>query len=191
LSVGYVVLGLVFTLHISTHSYYSLPLIAILSLAIAALAGFLLDRSAAVMRVVLLAGFVLVVGGVVYKDSRVLTGAGPRQGIADYRRIGELTDHTTHALVIDQYLKSPISYWGWIVARYWSQPSPAADLGLASDRSPLRLPGRFDFLVVMQTSELRTEPRLRVFTRSLPVVARTPRYAVFDLRGRRKASAGG
>jgi 4-amino-4-deoxy-L-arabinose transferase-like glycosyltransferase len=189
LSVGYVVLGLVFTLHISTHSYYSLPLIAILSLAIAALAGFLLDRSSAFTRVVLVAVFVLAMGGVVYKDARVLTGEGPRQRIADYRRIGELTHHTAHALVIDPYLKSPSSYWGWIVARYWYEPSPAVDLGPASDRSPLRLPGRFDYLVVMQPSELRTEPRLREFTSSIPVVARTPRYAIFDLRGGHRVEA--
>jgi 4-amino-4-deoxy-L-arabinose transferase-like glycosyltransferase len=191
LSLGYVVFGLVFTLHISTHVYYSLPLIAILSLAIATLAGFLLDRASAVTRVVLVGVFVVAMAGVVYKDTRVLVAEGPHQRIADYRRIGKLTHHTAHALVIDPYLKSPVSYWGWIVARYWYQPSPAADLGPASDRSPLRLPGRFDFLVVMQTSELRTEPRLQEFTSSLPVVGRTPRYAVFDLRGRRKAAAGG
>jgi len=189
LAVGYVVFGLVFTLHISTHSYYSLPLIAILSLAIATLAGFLLDRASAVMRVVLVGASVVALAGVAYKDSRVLVNENPRQTIADYRRIGELTDHTTRALVIDPFLISPISYWGWMVGRYWYEPTPAMDLGPAGDRSRLRLPGHFDFLVVMQTSELRTEPRLQEFTRSLPVVARTPRYAIFDLRGRRKAGA--
>ena len=190
LSLGYVVFGLVFTLHISTHSYYSLPLVAILSLGIATLAGFLLDRSSAVVRVVLVGVFAVALGGVVYKDSRVLVGENPRQAIADYRRIGELTHHTTRALVIDQYLISPICYWGWMVGRYWYEPSPAVDLGPASDRSRLRVPageGRFDYLVVMQVRELLSEPRLRQFTISLPVVARTPRYAIFDLRGRRAA----
>ncbi|HET7127696.1 MAG TPA: glycosyltransferase family 39 protein [Gaiellaceae bacterium] len=189
LSLGYVVLGLVFTLHISTHPYYSLPLVAILSLAIATLAGFLLDRPSAAARGVLVGVFLVAMAGVVYKDSRVVVGENPRQRIADYRRIGDLTGHTPHALVIDPYLKSPISYWGWMVARYWYEPSPAADLGPASAASPLHLPGRFDYLVVMQTSELRTEPRLRELTRSLQVVARTSRYAIFDLRSRRENTA--
>jgi hypothetical protein len=36
-------------------------------------------------------------------------------------------------------------------------------------------------------SELETEPRLRAFTRELPIVERTSRYAVFALPAARKA----
>jgi hypothetical protein len=190
LTIGYLAFGLVFTLHISSHSYYSLPLIAIFSLAIGTLAGFLLERLPVATRNVLIGLIVLIIGGTIYKDARVLTEENPHQAIADYRRIGELTGHTTRALVIDQRLISPISYWGWMVGRYWYEPSAGLDLGPASDRAPLRVPGHFDFLIVMQVSELRTEPRLRAFTRRLPVVARTSRYAVFDLRGGRTLAAG-
>jgi hypothetical protein len=38
-------------------------------------------------------------------------------------------------------------------------------------------------------NELRTEKRLRSFTGGLPVVERTARYAVFDLRGGRAVAA--
>lgn len=39
------------------------------------------------------------------------------------------------------------------------------------------------FLIVVDLTELSTEPRLRAFTRDLPVVERTSDYAVFDVRG--------
>jgi hypothetical protein len=44
------------------------------------------------------------------------------------------------------------------------------------------------FLVV-DLVELSTEPRLRAFTRDLPVVARTSDYAIFDVRGGRAIEA--
>jgi hypothetical protein len=41
--------------------------------------------------------------------------------------------------------------------------------------------------VVVGAAELQSERRLRTITRTLPVVARTARYAVFDFRGGRLA----
>jgi hypothetical protein len=38
-------------------------------------------------------------------------------------------------------------------------------------------------------SELKTEKRLRALTQELPVVKRTARYAIFDLRGGRAVAA--
>jgi len=112
-----------------------------------------------------------------------LTSENPRRLVADYRRIGEVTGHTTHALVIDQLLVSPISYWGWIVANYWYEPTPGQDLPASGDPSPGIDPSQYSFLIVMDVSELQTERKLHAFTRDLPVVARTSDYAVFDLRG--------
>jgi hypothetical protein len=102
--------------------------------------------------------------------------------VADYRRIGQVTDHTTHALVIDQLLVSPISYWGWLVANYWYEPTPGRDLPTSGGPSPRIDPSDYSYLVVMDVTELRTEPKLRAFTKALPVVERTSDYAVFDLR---------
>jgi 4-amino-4-deoxy-L-arabinose transferase-like glycosyltransferase len=188
LLLGYVVLGLTFTEHISTHSYYSLPLIAILALSIGSLAGFLLNRSSLAASALLIGLFVAGVGVAIYKSDRVLTSENPAVQIDDYRRVGEITGHTTRALVIDPDLISSICYWGWMVGRYWYEPSPAQDLPVSDGPLPPGIdPRQYSFLIVMETSELRTEPELRRFTRRLPVVARTDRYAIFDLRGWRPA----
>jgi 4-amino-4-deoxy-L-arabinose transferase-like glycosyltransferase len=189
LGLGYVAFAVTFTSHVPSHPYYSLPLIPMLSLAIGILAGALLEllgARARIGQVALVAFVALTVGVAAFKSHAVLAPTSPERQIADYRRIGDLTGHTTRAIVVDVRLRSPISYWGWIVGRYWYPPTPARDLPESGD--PFRPgidPAEFDFLVVVEMSELETEPRLRAFTRDLPVVERTSRYAVFDLRGDR------
>jgi 4-amino-4-deoxy-L-arabinose transferase-like glycosyltransferase len=184
LLLGYVVFGVTFAPFITSHPYYSLPIIAIFALSIGSLAGFVLSRLSLATSAVLLGLFVAGVGTAIYKDEVVLTSDSARVRIADYRRIGAITGHTTRALVIDPNLISSICYWGWMVGRYWYEPSPAQDLPISDGPFPPRIdPRQYSFLIVMEPSELRTEPELRKFTRTLPVVARTGRFEIFDLRG--------
>jgi 4-amino-4-deoxy-L-arabinose transferase-like glycosyltransferase len=182
---GYIAFGLTFTYHIATHSYYSLPLIPILALSIGVLAGFVLERLRAVplARAAVIALVIVSIGLAAFKSQIIASSENPQRLIADYRRIGTITGHTRHALVVDQLLVSPISYWAWIVANYWYEPTPAQDLPVTGDPSPGIEPSQYSFLIVMEMSELQTEPTLRTFTRSLPVLAKTSDYAVFDLRG--------
>jgi hypothetical protein len=195
LVLGYIAFGFTFTVHIATHSYYSLPLIPVLALCIGTFAGFVLTRlrvqsPQAHLAIAAIVG--LAIGVSAFKSHAVVSGSSAtrEQQIADYRRIGEVTRHTTRALVVDERLISPISYWGWIVGRYWYLPTPDEDLPHSDDRS---LPGvdraDFDFLIVTAMTELGTEPRLRGLARELPIVERTSRYAVFDLRGGRAVDA--
>jgi 4-amino-4-deoxy-L-arabinose transferase-like glycosyltransferase len=195
LSAGYLVFALLVPGFTATHAYYALPLVPILALSVGALTGFLLERLGAqgsAARFGLVALVALGVGVAAFKSHAVLTGdrSYTHRQIADYRRIGELTGHTTRAVYVDLRLRSPISYWGWMVGRYWYPPTPAEDLPASGDPFPERIdPEKVSFLIVTEMSELDTERRLRAFTRNLPVVARTSRYAVFDLRGGRALAA--
>jgi hypothetical protein len=195
LFVGYLVFALVVPGFTATHAYYALPLIPILALSIGALAGFLVERlgaRASTARFGLLAVVALGVAVAALKSHAVLAGdrSETDRQIADYRRIGEITDHTTRAVYVDMRLRSPISYWGWMVGKYWYPPTPAQDLPATGDPFPERIdPEKLSFLIVIEVSELETERRLRAFTRDLSVVERTSRYAVFDLRGGRALAA--
>jgi 4-amino-4-deoxy-L-arabinose transferase-like glycosyltransferase len=192
LALGYVVYALAVAAYTASHPYYALPLLPILALAIGALAGFGLERlgspgprplQAAAALVVL----VVAVGA--YKSRPV----GPdRTAIADYQRIGAVTGHTTNALILDERLRAPAMYWGWIVGHYWYPPTPGQDLPASGDPFPGGIdPAQTAYVVVVGREELRTERRLRSLTRSLPVVASTDRFAVFDARGGRLARANG
>jgi 4-amino-4-deoxy-L-arabinose transferase-like glycosyltransferase len=193
LLVAYIVFALTLTVPIATHAYYSLPLIPTLSLSIGVLMGFVAERlrhRAPAARAAVLAFGALAILIAAYKAHAVLTPEPPLRQVADYKRIGEVTGHTSRAIYVDLRLRSPISYWGWIAGRYWYPPTPAQDLPSSGNPFPSRIdPAKTDFLIVVDMDELKTEERLRSFTRDLPVVGRTARYAVFDLRGGRAVAA--
>jgi 4-amino-4-deoxy-L-arabinose transferase-like glycosyltransferase len=176
LGLGYVAFALVFANYTDTHPYYSLPLLPILALSIGVVAGALLRNLGEVGRAAVFALVAIVVLVAGYKSHAALTGRETRRTIADYRRIGEVTGHTSKALVVSGELRTPALYWGWIVGDAW-------DLGDNPHAPPY--PRAHDFLVVEGMDQFDTSPGLRAFTRKLPAVARTSRYAVFDLRGLR------
>jgi 4-amino-4-deoxy-L-arabinose transferase-like glycosyltransferase len=193
LALGYLVYALAFAAYTASHPYYALPLIPILALAIGGLVGFLLERleargpSALQVATTALILLIVAVGG--YKSRPF----GPdRTAISDYRRIGEVTGHTTNALIVDERLRAPAMYWGWIVGHYWYPPTPAQDLPASGDPFTLGIdPSKVRYLVVVGRQELRMERRLRTLTRHLPVVSSSDRFVVFDARGGRLARAAG
>jgi 4-amino-4-deoxy-L-arabinose transferase-like glycosyltransferase len=191
LGVGYVAFAFTFTFHVPSHAYYSLPLVPILALSIGTLTAFLIERleRRRAARVTLFACLALAVGVAAYKAHAVVTPRAPAETIAEYRQIGQLTRHTTRAVYVDLRLRSPISYWGWMVGRYWYPPTPSQDLPLSGDPFPPWIdPADVSFFIIDLT-ELSTEPRLRAFTRDLPLVGRTSQHAVFDARGGRAVEA--
>jgi len=191
LAVGYVAFAFTFTIHVPSHAYYSLPLIPILALSIGTLGGALIERleRRPAARVALSASLALVIGVAAYKAHNVVTPQPPTEAIAEYEQIGKLTGHTTRAVYVDLRLRSPISYWGWMVGRYWYPPTPSRDLPLTGDPFPPGIhPEDVDFFIIDRT-ELATEPRLRTFTGDLPLVGRTSNFAIFDSRGGRAVEA--
>jgi 4-amino-4-deoxy-L-arabinose transferase-like glycosyltransferase len=192
LGVGYVAFAFTFTFHVPSHAYYSLPLIPILALSIGTLAGSLIERleRRRPARVTLVAFLALAVGVAAYKAHAVVTPPAPTKTIAEYEQIGRLTGHTTRAVYVDLRLRSPISYWGWMVGRYWYPPTPSRDLPVSGDPFPPWIHPEDVSFFIIDLSELSTEPRLRSFTRDLPLVGRTSQHAIFDARGGRAVEAG-
>jgi 4-amino-4-deoxy-L-arabinose transferase-like glycosyltransferase len=190
LLLGYVVYGLAFAAYTASHPYYALPLIPILALAIGAFTGYLVDRldGSGSKSLQLAAALIVVIAAVGTYKGR--PAAPDRTAIADYRRIGAVTGHTTDAVIVDERLRTPAMYWGWIVGHYWYPPTPAQDLPAGGDPFPSWIDSsRATYVIVVGETEIRTEERLRRLTRDLPVVASTDRYVVFDARRGRLARA--
>jgi Dolichyl-phosphate-mannose-protein mannosyltransferase len=179
---GYVAFALAVATYTATHPYYALPLIPILSLAIGvvvsraydALAGRRIAQAAVALSVAAIVG----VGA--WKAHALITTPAKLEVIADYERIGELTRHTTRAIVVDDNLAHPIMYWGWIVAQSW-------ELDYNKTLPPWIDPDEQDYVIVVGNHQF-DHVGLRDFTRDLPVVERTDRHTIFDLRGDREAS---
>jgi 4-amino-4-deoxy-L-arabinose transferase-like glycosyltransferase len=190
LSLGYVSYAVALAGYTPDNAYYALPLLPILALAIGSLAGYVAERATlrgpAALGVVG-ATVLLIVAAGAYKSRPAGVGMA---AVADYRRIGEITHHTTRAVIVDERLRTPAMYWGWIVGHYWYQPTPGRDLPRSGDPFPAWVDAaRASYLIVTDISELRTEPRLVRITRDLPIVVRTDRWAVYDVHGGRLATA--
>ena len=151
LSLGYLAFAFTFATYVSANPYYSLPLIPLLALCIGMLASVVADRLRRVTPAAAYAFFACVaaiVGVAAYKSHAVMRVPIPTTAIADYRHIGELTGHTTKAIVVDNELRHPAMYWGWIGAETWD---------LAEDEPPRSIhPERADFLVVVGLWQLQT-----------------------------------
>jgi 4-amino-4-deoxy-L-arabinose transferase-like glycosyltransferase len=190
LALGYIVYALAFAAYTASHPYYALPLIPILALAIGAFVGYVLERldGSGTRPLQVAAVLVVLIAAVGTYKSRPF---GPdRTAIADYRRIGALTGHTTGAVIVDERLRAPAMYWGWIVGHYWYPPTPGQDLPASGDPFPSSIDAaRATYVIVVDPGELRSERRLQSLTSDLPLVASTGRYVVFDARGGRLARA--
>ena len=114
--VGYLLYGLVFTIHISTHNYYSLPLIPIVALSLGSIVDALLHWSRATepQTVALVtAASLLVAGAVGWKLHSPLTDPSFRAEEAVYVAAGRAADHTPRALYVDTHYAEPTRYYGW------------------------------------------------------------------------------
>jgi hypothetical protein len=157
--VGYVVMGLAFTHHISTHDYYSLPILPIAAASIA-LAFASMSDSAGLKsrppknaaepgltvsepgvfrpRVLALVFAALLLTGV-YPSVSVQGFYGDvdaaEQTATDYERIGELTHHSSRVVSLDGAYGYPLSYHARIAA---------SQLPLSIDRAISDLTGRSD-----------------------------------------------
>ena len=118
--VGYALLGFVFTAHISSHNYYSLPLVPIVALSLGSLCEALLARLRiadwkAAIGVGLGAAVVAVL--VLAKLEPVSSNPEFPAKAARYTAIGEAADHTERALYVDTHYADPAFYYGWTAGR--------------------------------------------------------------------------
>jgi 4-amino-4-deoxy-L-arabinose transferase-like glycosyltransferase len=113
---GYVVYGLVFTIHISTHNYYSLPLIPIVALSLGSVVDALTRRVRVtdVQAAALVTGAALFAAGAVgWKLHAPLTDPAFSTERALYVAAGLAADHTSRALYVDTHYAEPTRYYGW------------------------------------------------------------------------------
>ena len=203
--VGYLLFGLVFTYHIHTHDYYSLPLLPIVALSLAPLAAIVVERFRRLPSPVRAAGAVLGVGalaGYIWAAHSTLRDPENERRAALYERVGDEARHTTRALFLDHDYGLPVQYHGWLAGRYWPSAADLREEGLRgvrqispgerlATRNPDYAPNiaewgvRPDAFIVTDLEELDGQPALKRFLDGrFPVVAKTGEYVIYDL-GRR------
>jgi 4-amino-4-deoxy-L-arabinose transferase-like glycosyltransferase len=184
--IGYLVFGAVFTVHISTHVYYSLPLVPIVALSVAPAAAAAVKRLSAAPIVVRGAAVLATLGAasvIAWTVERELGSADYLRQARTYERVGRIVDHANDAVHVDRSFNTPLLYFAWISSSPLYYPG-GGQLELRDLRDRIREvsadSGAPRFLIVTATEELARQRALRAIVRQLSVVARTRGYAIYS-----------
>lgn len=189
---GYAAFGFYFNYHISTHDYYSLPLIPIMALSIAPLAAFLFDRLAHVASTNLLRMTVCCI--LLFGLFTSVWGIRNQLNSVDYRpeammwmEISEKVDGYNLAGLTQDY-GSRLAYWGWKNITSWPT---YGDLlyrdglrGGQRDYNELfaEITAKKDLFIVTDFNDLARQPLLMEKLQEYPVFSEGEGYIIYWLR---------
>jgi len=190
--IGYLGMGLALSHHISTHDYYSLPLVGLIGLGLAALAQAALAALPQPRRLLgALAGLVLLASaGMSAWDARTaLKRADYRAEPSFWAGLAEKMGRDAAVVGITQDYGARMEYYGWITPANWLT---AAEFDLRrSAGQQFDLPALFNemtagkqFFLVTLPEELALQPEVKqLLESSYPLFAEGPGYQIYDLRG--------
>ena len=196
---GYPILGLLFSYHIHTHDYYGLPILIAVSLSISVLAGSIEaiarrawpERTGTLLLTGILALSVLLAAGSVI--ARV-TAIGGLPIVDEWRRAGEVVNHSTRTVFLARWYGEPLQYHGELSGILWPSSddmSFAAREGVPPDTAEHRLQQYIadgaEYFVVTDLDDLEEQPDLARMLARFPLVTASEDLLVFDLRGYRSS----
>jgi hypothetical protein len=188
---GYLLFGLYFNYHISSHDYYSLPLIPIVALSLASLADvfFAQLRRIANTRVVnSLVCCVLFLGlfASFWNLRAEMKSVDYRPEVLMWQEIGQVTEGYNLAGLTQDY-GSRLAYWGWLPMTSWptfGDLNYHQDLRGAQDdfeKQFEQLAMRKDLFIVTDFDELDRQPFLEQKLSQFPVFEQGDGYIIYDL----------
>lgn len=202
LTAGYLGYGLFFPYHITSHTYYQLPLVPIVALATAALVqrcrDWLMAHGRLEVRRLASTVLTLAVGVAVLMGDGPLLAPPPLEGTLEWIDIsaqaGEAVDHSTRVLMVAPANGDIFRFYGGVAGTVWPT---SADLAFErqGNLAPVPVPVRFeslrtrtsaDYVVVTWLAEWERQPELRALVEQrYPLEAQGEGFLVYDLRGSR------
>ena len=188
---GYFLFGLYFNYHISTHDYYSLPLIPIVALSLAPLASWFLAQLGELTTTSLARRFAAY-GILLLGFFAVLLNLRAEMNRIDYRpqaqmwaEIGELIGDANAAGLTQDY-GSRLAYWGWKNVTSWQTYGDLIyhdDLrGAQSDFEQQfeSIASKKELFLVTDFDELNRQPMLKEKLSAYPIFAEGDGYVIFN-----------
>jgi hypothetical protein len=188
---GYLFFGLYFNYHISSHDYYSLPLIPIVALSLASLADvfFAQLRRIANTRVVNSLVFCVLFLGLFasfWNLRAQMKSVDYRPEVVMWQEIGQVTEGYNLAGLTQDY-GSRLAYWGWLPITSWptfGDLNYHQDLRGAQDdfeKQFEQLALKKELFIVTDFDELDRQPLLKQKLTLFPVFAQGDGYVIYDL----------
>ena len=190
---AYLVFSLYFNYHISTHDYYSLPLIPIVAVSLAPLGDqFFTQLRGAGSGWVRTVVFVILLYGVlstVWNVRNEMKSVDYRPQAARWVEIRELLGTGPSFVALTEDYGNRLAYWGWLKAPLW--PS-SGDLYQADVRGKQRdieklfaeMTEQKAFFLVTDLEDFAKQPELQAELALYPVLVRGDGYLIYDLQHR-------
>lgn len=189
--IGYAVFGLYFNYHISTHDYYSLPLIPIAALSLASLAEFFFAKLSELTptRLLRFSTFLFMTFGliaVIWNMRNQLNAVDYRPEATMWAEISHVTDGYNLAGLTQDY-GARVAYFGWRTITSW----PAyGDLLYSVERGGTRdleeqfaeITSKKDLFLVTDFNDLARQPLLKAKLESYPIFADGDGYVIYLLQ---------
>jgi 4-amino-4-deoxy-L-arabinose transferase-like glycosyltransferase len=189
---GYILYGLAFPHYITTHEYYSIPLIPAIALSLAPIAGLIFNRikdQGRLAKGVLVAilGFSLFYSG--WMGRSILLGKNYRSEAVSWQKMRQYLPKEGDLIGITHEQGYRIAYYGWVHVTPW--PYTAEDEStLASSSDPTgEFTTRFEnavkgqeYFVVTLFNDLDSQPMLKAYLYDhFPIYSQGDGYLIFDL----------
>ena len=192
--VGYFLFGMTFPYHFTTHTYYHLPLIAIVAITLAPI-GALIFKPLTDLKPVILVRIAVVgilLAAIVIKtwDVRLdLAREDYRHEPAHWANIGELLDHNPSVIGLVHDYGNRLTYYGWVTPKIWPplgqqalrelQGKPSIEVKEWFDNRA----GNKDFFLVTMKNQFNKQPELQqLLYDNFPIYSEGDGYIIFDLR---------
>jgi hypothetical protein len=188
---GYALFGFYFNFHISTHDYYSLPLIPILALSLAPLADFLLSKLAQLTptKFLRLSSSLFLLFGIfasLWNIRNTLNAADYRPQAAMWAEIAAKTDGYNLAGLTQDY-GARMAYWGWQNIASWPT---SGDFRYSDERGGAQrdfdemfaeIASKKELFIVTDFDDLDRQPFLKEKLGTYPVFAEGDGYVIYNL----------
>ncbi len=183
--ISYFIYGFVFAHHISSHDYYSLPLIPIAALSLAPFAAEINSilskkiQPSRYFQIITLVLLLITLSLTTIKQYLNLRNNDYRQQAASWAEIGDALGHQPGVVALITDYGYPLAYYGWQNVSIWPLPG---GVGRFDEDFVLHTRKKAYFLIT-DFDEYNRQPDLqKELSENYPVLAQGSGYLIFDLK---------
>jgi hypothetical protein len=188
---AYLVFGLYFNYHISTHDYYSLPLIGIVALSLAPLGDWFFARlTEAGSGWVRSAVFIVLLYGifsVTWDVRNEMKVVDYRPQVAYWAEIRERLGPDASVIALTEDYGNRLAYWGWMKAALWPSSGDLYQADVRGNQPDIErmfeeTALQKSFFLVTDLDDFARQTELQALLADYPVLVRGNGYLIYDLQ---------
>jgi hypothetical protein len=194
---AYLIFGLYFNYHISTHDYYSLPLIPIVALSLAPLgdrffahlteASFPYGTNAGWVRGAVTAILLYGVLSTVWNVRNEMKSIDFRPQAARWAEIRETLGPDASFIALTEDYGNRLAYWGWMKAPLWPSSGDLYQADVRGNQQDVEklfaeMKVQNAFFLVTDLSDFAKQPRLQAQLAPYPILVQADGYLIYDLQ---------